>query len=86
MCLKFNLSPYKIFWTQNIASHQFCSLSLNVIKRGKAERHKIVQIVGFPIILGTGCLKNMQYFMCGILQLLILNQIEGMHLPITSLL
>ena len=75
-----------IFWAQNIASHQLCSLPLNVIKRGKAERHKIVEIVGCPIILVTGCLKKMQYFMCGILLLLILNQIEGMHLPITSLL
>ena len=33
----------------------------------------------------TDCLKNLRNFKCGILQLLILNQIEGMHLPTTSL-
>ena len=31
-------------------------------------------------------LKNLKNFKCGILLLLILNKIEGMHLPITSLL
>ena len=34
----------------------------------------------------TDYLKNLQTFKCGILQLLILNQIEGIHLPIASLL
>ena len=49
------------------------------------EKHKIVQIAVFPKIFVTDCLKNRQNLKSGILELLILIQIEGMHLPITSL-
>ena len=83
MCLKLALSPYTI---SNIAWRQFCSLFLNIVNRGRGEKHKIVQIALFPIIFVTDCLKNLQNFKCDILQLLILNQIEDMYLPITSLL
>ena len=38
------------------------------------------------MIFVTDSLKNMQNLECGILELLILSQFEGMHLPITSLL
>ena len=50
------------------------------------EKHNIAQITVFTIIFVTDCLKNLKNFSCGILQLLILNQIEDMHLAITSLL
>ena len=60
---------------------QFSSTLLRGERRGK---HKIVQIVVFPIIFVTDCLKNLQNFRCGILLLLILNQIEVIYLPITS--
>ena len=41
---------------------------------------------GFPIIFIADCLKKLQNFKCGILLLVILNQIKAMDLPITSLL
>ena len=66
------------------ASFAHCSSTL--LRGGRGEKHKIVQITVFPIIFVTDCLKNLQNFTCVILQLLILNQIEGMYLPITSLL
>ena len=59
--------------------------SKTLLKGRKGEKQKIVQIAAFPIIFVTDCLENLQNFKCGILQLLILNQIEGMHLAITSL-
>ena len=65
------------------ASFTHCSSTLLRGRRG--EKHKIVQIEVFPIIFVTDCLKNLQNFKRGILQLLISDQIEGMHLPITSL-
>ena len=66
------------------ASFAHCSSAL--LRGGRGEKHKIVQITVFPIIFVTDCLKNLQNVKCVILQLLILNQIEGMYLPITSLL
>ena len=54
-------------------------------RRAEGEKH-IVQIAVFPIIFVTDCLKNLQNLKCGILELLTLSQIEGMDLPITSLL
>ena len=50
------------------------------------EKHKIVQIAVFPIIFVTDYLKNVQNWKCSIIEMLIQSQIEGMHLPITSLL
>ena len=73
--------------TDNIAWRKFCSLCLNIVKEGegrRGEKHTIVQTAAFPIIFVTDRLKNLQNFKCGILLLLILNQIEGMYLPITS--
>ena len=51
---------------------------------GWGEKHKIVQIAVFLIIFVTDCLKNLQNFQFGILQLLILNHIGGTHLPISE--
>ena len=50
------------------------------------EKRKLVQIEVFPIAFVTDSLKILQNLKCGILELLILSQIEGMYLPITSLL
>ena len=87
MCLKFSFSPYTMLRTNSIARRKFCSLVPSILLRGgRGGKIKIVQITVFPIIFVTDCLKNLQSFKCGILQLLILNQIEDMHLPITSLL
>ena len=66
------------------ASFAHCSSTL--LRRGRGEKHKIVQIAVFPILFANDYLKNLQSLKCGILELLILSQIEGMHLPITSLL
>ena len=52
----------------------------------RGEKHKIVKIAVFPIIFVIDCLKNLQNLKCSILEFLILSQIEGMHLSITSLL
>ena len=49
------------------------------------EKQKTVQIAVFSVIFVTDCLKNLEKLKCGISELLILSQIEGMHLPITSL-
>ena len=35
MCLKFPLSPYTMLWTHNIVWRNFCSLFLNIVKKGK---------------------------------------------------
>ena len=70
---------YTMLRTNNIAWHKFWSLFLSIDKR-------IVQIAVFPIIFVSDFLKNLQNFKCGILLLFILNQIEGMYLPIMSLL
>ena len=67
-----------------IASFPHCSSTL--LRGRSGGTHKVVQIAVFPIIFVTDCLKNLQNFNCGILLLLILNQIEGMYLPITPLL
>ena len=66
------------------ASFTHCPSTL--LKGARGEKHKIVQIAVFPIIFVTDCLKNLQNLKCGILELLILSQIEGMHLPIKCLL
>ena len=66
------------------ASFAHCSSTL--LRGGRGEKHKIVQIAVFPIIFVTDCLKHLQNLKCGILELLILSQIPGMHLLITSLL
>ena len=65
------------------ASFAHCYSTL--LRGGRGEKHKIVQIAVFPIIFVTDCLKNLQNDKCGILQLLILNQVEGMCLSIASL-
>ena len=48
-------------------------------------KHKILETAVFRIIFVTDALKNLQNLKCGILELPILSQIEGQHLPITSL-
>ena len=65
------------------ASFTHCSPTL--LRGGRGEKHKTVQIAVFPIIFVTNCLKNLQNLKCGILVWLILSQIEGIHLPIKSL-
>ena len=49
------------------------------------QKHKIVQIAVFPIIFVNDYLKKLKNLKCGILHLLVLNQIEGMQLPIKNL-
>ena len=64
----------------------FAHCSSILLRGERGDKHKIVQIAVFPIIFVTDCLKNLQNLKCDILELLILNQIEGMHLPIASIL
>ena len=66
------------------ASFTHCFSTL--FRRARGEKHKIDQIAVFPIIFVPYRLKILQNFKCGFFQLLILNQIEGIYLPITSLL
>ena len=55
MCLKFPLSPYIMLRTNNIAWCNFCSLFLNIVKRGKGREtqncpnRSFSQIEVFPI-------------------------------------
>ena len=64
----------------------FTHSSSTFLRKGRGEKHTIVKIAVFPIIFSTDSLENLRNFRSGILQLLILNQIECMHLPITSVL
>ena len=69
-----------------LLDESFAHCSSTLLRGGTGEKHKIVQIAVFPIIFVTDCLKNLQNFKSGILLLFILNQIEGIYLPITLLL
>ena len=87
MRLKFPLSPpIKCCKLITLLDASFAHCSSTLLRGGRGEKHKIVQIAVFPIIFVTDCLKNLQNLKCGILELLILSQIEGMHLPITLIL
>ena len=72
--------------THNIAGRKLRSLFLNIVKRGKRRETENCPIAVFPILFVSDCLKNLENLECGILELLILSQFEGMYLPITSLL
>ena len=65
---------------------RFAHCCSTLVSRRRGEKNKVVQVAVFSITFVTDCLKNQQNFKCGILLLLILNQIEAMYLPITSLL
>ena len=71
-----------------MAWHKLRSLFLNIVEGGGAEERETQNCPNsiFPKIFVTDCLKNLQNLKWGILELLILSQIEGMDLPITSLL
>ena len=88
VCLKFYLSPYTMLRIQNLAWHKFYSLFLNIVKGGGKERRETQSCLNssFSHNFITDCLQNLQSFKCGILKLFILNQVEDMHLNITSLL
>ena len=65
VCLKFPLSPHTMLWTHNIAWRNFCSLSLNIVKRVKETETKNrnhVQIAVFPINFVTDCWFLFQWF------------------------
>ena len=85
MHLKFPLSPYTMLRTHNIAYASFTHCSSTLLRRGRGGKQKTVQIAVFPISFVTDCLKNLQNLKCGILELLILSQIEDIDLPIKSL-
>ena len=79
MCLKFFVCPITLL------DASYVHWSSTLFRGGRAEKHKIVQTAVFPIIFVTDCLKNLQNLKCDISELLIFSQIEGIHLPITSL-
>ena len=56
---------------------------LNIVKWGKGEKNKIVQIPVFPILFVTDCLKKSEK-LSEYLKLVNEHQIIGMHLSITS--
>ena len=60
MRLKFSLSPYTMLRTQNIAWRKFRHCSSKLLRGGRGEKNRIVQIAVFPIIFVTDCLKNLQ--------------------------
>ena len=69
VCLKFPLSPYTMLRTDNIAWRKFCPIQCcepitlldasfthcfsTLLRGGRGEKHKIVQITVFPIIFVT---------------------------------
>ena len=73
--------PYTMLRTDNIAWASFPHFYSTLLIGRTGEKHKKTVV---PIIFVTDCLKNLQNFKCGILQLLILNQVESMYLPIAS--
>ena len=70
--------PYTILEPITLLEASFAHFSSTLLRGGRGEKHKIFQIAVFPISFPTDCLKHLQNFKCGILLLLILNQIEGM--------
>ena len=57
-----------------------------MLRGGRGENQKIVQIAAFPILFATDSLKKLQNFKCVILLLVALNHFKGIQLPIMSLL
>ena len=53
MCLKFPLSPYIMLRTYNIVWRKFCSLFLNIVKKGEEGRNIKLYKAFFPIIFFT---------------------------------
>ena len=52
-----------ILRSHNIARHKSCSLSLNILKRGKREKQKIVQISVLSLIVDRAslpCLRKVE--------------------------
>ena len=80
------LPPIQCCETITLLEASFAHCSSTLLRGGRTEKHKIVQIAVFPIIFVADCLKNLQNLKWGILELLILSRIEGMHLLIMSLL
>ena len=67
--LSLSVSLYTMLQTHNIAWRNFCSLFLNIFKRGKGYKFEIVQIAVSPIIFVTDCLKiseklNVVFYSC----------------------
>ena len=85
MCLKFPLSSYTMLRTHRIAWLKFCSLFLNIVKRGKGVETKncLNNIFShhFCHWLSEKVLKDK----CDILEMLVVNQIERIQLSITWL-
>ena len=58
MCLKFSLSTYTMLRSHNIAWRNFCSLFLNIVKRGKGVETQNCPNSSFSRTFVTDCLKK----------------------------
>ena len=58
MCLKFPLSTYTMLRSHNIAWRNFCSLFLNIVKRGKGVETQNCLNSSFSCNFVTDCLKK----------------------------
>ena len=76
--------PYTMFRTYNIAWRNFCSLVLNIVKRGKEVETQNCPNSSFSHTFCHWLSEKIWKTKCSILQLLVLHQIEGIQLPITS--
>ena len=63
----------------------FAHCCSTLLRRGRGEKHEIALIAVFPIIFVTDCLKKLEKRKCSILQLVVLNDLGDIILPVTSL-
>ena len=82
----FKIPPLPLCKPITVLDASFTHCSSTLLRGEIGEKHKIGQIAVFPIIFVPDCLKILQNLKCSILEWLVLSQIEGMHLPTTSLL
>ena len=72
--------PYTMLKTDNIAWRNFCSMFLNIVKKGKEEETQNCPNSSFSHNFCHWLSEKMWKVKCSILQLLVLHHIEGMQL------
>ena len=82
--LKFPLSRYTMLQTHNIAWGSVYSLFLSNVKRGKGVETQNCPNSSFSHDFCHWLSEKISKIKCSILQLLVLHQIDGMQLSITS--
>ena len=83
-CLKFPVSPYTMLLNHNIAWRKFSSLFLNIVKREKGIETQNCPNSSSSNNFCHWLSEKIWKIKASILQFLVLHQIEGMQLSITS--